>query len=253
MINYLKILSQNFQFYRQKKLVLIGPVGSGKSTTGCILLRNKPNRFTTGKQSIPVTIEFQAENDNLLHVVDTSGLSDQTNSDIFQNNFLKYKEEFLKILPIDAFILVIKFDGKEFKGFFTASQEYFRYFGSIGIKSLLILFIQEGEEITYSEKTFLDIISKSDGYRFLKVKNNDQRIPFCLWDNKSSIYYDMQQNELLNQVAKLEKIDFNKFIAFCDMLENDIRRIIELKRKDKKIDEFNKQKNKNITNTTRCK
>jgi hypothetical protein len=63
----------------------------------------------------------------------------------------------------------------------------------------------------------------------------------------------MQQNELLNQVSQLEKIDINKFKAFCDNLKNDINRIDELKRKDENKYEFNKEKNKNITNTTRCK
>jgi hypothetical protein len=188
-----------------------------------------------------ITETFEAHDGNGLHVVDCPGLADPTNPDNIPDIILDNKKHFFNILPIHAFILIIKFDVDQSKGFYLAAQEYFRYFGRSGIKSLLILCIQGNKKRIYSDSDFRKIFFKTDGYKFLVGKNNDIAIPFCLWDNLNSAYYYMQQNELLNEVAKLEKIDRNKLEFFCDMLENDISRITELKLEDEKINELNKK------------
>ena len=226
----------------QKKLVLIGPVGYGKSTTGCTLLR-KRDAFTKGSDINRITLQFQAHNGNGLHVIDCPGIADPSNDTIFQKNFLDNKEHLFRILPIDAFILVIKFDKDQSIGFNLAAQEYFRYFGRVGIKSLLILCIQGNQKKIYSETEFRRIFFNTDGYKFLVGKNNKEAIPFCLWDNFSSAYYDMQQNELLSEVAKLQKIDRIKLEFFVDLVENDIGRINELNLRDEKINELKKKDN----------
>ena len=53
----------------QKTLLLIGPTGAGKSTTGCTLLRD-PYAFTKGADMNRVTLGFESHYGNGLHVID---------------------------------------------------------------------------------------------------------------------------------------------------------------------------------------
>ena len=71
------------------------------------------------------------------------------------------------MLPLDAFVLVIKFDQKESKGFFGAAKQFVRYFGRIGIKSLMIICIQANDALILSTDEFREVLLRTDGYTYL--------------------------------------------------------------------------------------
>jgi hypothetical protein len=153
-----------------KKIFLFGPIGYGKSTTGCTLLR-KRNGFTSGSdiQRVTGVLRSQVGTNGIL-VIDSPGVGDASDDTVFQEQFLKNKNYLLNILPIDAFILIIKFDENQSRGFFLAAQQYFRYFGRMGIKSLMILCIQGNPKRIYSNEDFRKIFLTTDGYKFLLEK-----------------------------------------------------------------------------------
>jgi hypothetical protein len=222
-----------------KIIFLIGPIGYGKSTTGCTLLR-KRNAFTSGSdiQRVTGVLRSQVGTNGML-VIDSPGVGDASDDTVFQEQFLKNKNYLLNILPIDAFILIIKFDENQSGGFFLAAQQYFRYFGRMGIKSLMILCIQGNPKRIYSNEDFRKIFLTTDGYKFLLEKNDGIEIPYCLWDNFNSAYYNDQEEEFRNKLNNLQKIDQIRFQYICDMLENDISRIKESQQKDEIIRKLN--------------
>jgi hypothetical protein len=237
-----------------KKLFLIGPIGYGKSTTGCTLLR-KRNAFTSGSDMQRVTGVLRSHlGTNGWLVIDSPGVGDASDDTVFQEQFLKNEKYLLSILPIDAFVLIIKFDEDQSRGFFLAAQQYFRYFGRLGIKSLIILCIQGNQKRIYSDEDFRKIFLNTDGYKFLLEKNHGIEIPYCLWDNFNFAYYNDQEKEFLNKLNTLQKIDETRFQYMCDMLINDINRINELKPSDpqiRKISEDSSASNYNKTNLTK--
>ena len=222
-----------------KKVFLIGPIGYGKSTTGCTLLESR-NAFTKGADMNRVTTSYSSKlGSNGMRVIDSPGVGDLTDDIVFQTRFLENKDYLLSILPIDAFVLVIKFDGDQSKGFYLAAQQYFRYFGRMAIKSLMIFCIQGNERRIYSDDDFRRIFLETDGYKYLLTKNNGKSIPYCLWDNFSPSYFEDQKNQFLRGLTSLKIIGRTGFEYICDMLENDIYRINESKKKDEKIQILN--------------
>ena len=129
------------------------------------------------------------------------------------------------MLPLDAFVLVIKFDQKESKGFFGAAKQFVRYFGRIGIKSLMIICIQANDALILSTAEFRDVLLKTDGYTYLFKKNSNISIPFCLWDNLSNGSSSIQEENFVTCLQKLEPFGKINFEYTCDMLQNDIEKL----------------------------
>jgi len=134
----------------RKKFVIVGPMGYGKSTTGNKLCGD--DVFTIGSDVTRITtsIQYQETSANLT-IVDCPGFGDPVDETIFYVEFLKRKEYFLELVPIDAFILVIKFDQNISSSFLDAAKQYVQVFGTAGIKSLMILCIQGSEKRRYSK------------------------------------------------------------------------------------------------------
>ncbi len=155
-----------------------------------------------------------------------TGVGDSTDDTIFQTEFLKSKAKLTTLLPIDAFVLVIKFDKEESKGFFSAAKQFVQFFGRLGIQSLMIICIQANEQMVFSSNKFQNILLQSDGYKYLKEKNSDFAIPYCLWDNIRPPAD--QETNFLNCLKELKPFNKIYFEYSCDMLQNDIYRIEEL-------------------------
>lgn len=149
----------------ERKFFLLGPTGSGKSSTGNKLTRR--NNFTVGNKRDRVTAEVRIQNDqNGLIVGDFPGFGvDINNDDIFLETFLQHRSEFESILPIDALILIIKFDKETGNGFLRAAKQFVKLFGSVSIRSLMLLCIQGNEELIFSNDDFDFVVRNSDGYR----------------------------------------------------------------------------------------
>lgn len=183
-----------------RKFVIVGPMGYGKSTTGNKLCGD--DCFTVGNDISRITksIKFQKTNADLT-VIDCPGFGDPTDETIFFAEFLKKKQYFLEIVPIDAFILVIKFDQDKSGSFLDAAKHYVKAFGTEGIKSMMLLCIQGSEKRRYAKDDFKSIILNSDGYLYLVKKNENIQIPYCLWDNFRE-YTNQEKNfeECLNKL-----------------------------------------------------
>ena len=70
------------------------------------------------------------------------GVGDATDDTIFQTEFLKSKAKLLSLLPLDAFVLVTKFDKEESKGFYPAAKQFVQFFGRLGIQVVIIGIIE---------------------------------------------------------------------------------------------------------------
>jgi hypothetical protein len=132
----------------------------------------------------------------------------------------------MSFLPIDAFVLVVKFDKEESKGFFSAAKQFVQFFGRLGIQSLMIICIQANEQMIFSTNKFHTILLRSDGFNYLKEKNSGSAIPYCLWDNLRPPAD--QETNFLNCLKELKQFNKIYFEYSCDMLQNDINRIEEL-------------------------
>ena len=179
------------------------------------------------------------------------GVGDATDDTIFQTEFLKSKPDLLALLPFDAFVLVIKFDKNESKGFYLAAKQFVQFFGRLGVSSLIIICIQANEKKIFSFNQFRDILLNSDGFKFLVEKNAGVAVPFCLWDNlKPSTNQEEKFLDCLKQLKPFNKIYFE---YACDMLQNDISRIEEQQNwlTDSVI--MNRQECISLIKMTRCK
>ena len=120
----------------RKKLVLIGQVGNGKSSTGNTLCGEEI--FTVGNDINRVTTEIEKGYCTDYTLVDCPGFGDPANETFFLTKFLELKTNFLQLTPldsfilVDAFILVIKFDQDKSSSFLDASQQFIKAFGTKG-------------------------------------------------------------------------------------------------------------------------
>lgn len=198
---------------QKKKLILIGPMGHGKSTTGNTLCGGA-NCFSSGQDVVSVTQKIKMQVHENLTVIDCPGFGDATNENLFMDKFLEKKNELLGACPIDAFVLVIKFDVRESKPFLLTAKQFVKCFGSLGTKSLIILCIQGNPQRRFSDDDFDEIIKSSDGYRYLKEKNDNRPIPYCLWENIHSEYLNQRANFELCQKQVSPYTDVHMKFAF---------------------------------------
>jgi GTP-binding protein EngB required for normal cell division len=202
----------------KKKLVFIGQVGNGKSSTGNKLCGE--GVFTVGNDINRVTTEIEKAYCADYALVDCPGFGDPANEAFFLTKFLEFKTDFLQLAPVDAFILVIKFGQDISNSFLDASQQFIKAFGTTGLKSLMILCIQSSEKRFYSESEFEKIILDSDGYLFLLEKNKNMNVPYCKWDNFKE--YKDQENCFKKNLNKLSAYTHDDTQFAFNLIEKEI-------------------------------
>jgi predicted GTPase len=205
----------------KKKLVLIGQVGNGKSSTGNTLCGKLV--FSIGNDINRVTTKIKNANCNNYIIFDCPGFGDPENETFFLTTFLERKTEFLQLTPIDAFILVIKFDKDKSSSFLDAVQQFMNAFGITGLKSLMILCIQSNDNINYSIDEFENIILNSDGYLHLLENNENKNVPYCPWDNLDKDKYGDQENCFTENLNKLSAFTSEEMKNAFFTIDNEIK------------------------------
>ena len=150
------------------------------------------------------------------------GIGDPVDDTIFPKKILEQKSDLAKLLPIDAFALVVKFDRDQCPSFNITAKQFCDLFGTESIKSLIIICIQGNNKRIYSDTEFRSIFYETEAYKYLLLKNRDTRIPYCLWDNLRP--YDGQETKLLDCLTNLEPFTDTKFNYMCNMLENYLKK-----------------------------
>jgi hypothetical protein len=123
-----------------------------------------------------------------------------------------------EICPIDALVLVLKFEINECYGFKQAAVQFTKLFGTQSLKSLVILCIQSSAVIHYSDKQFDEMFKEQYYYKYLKEKNGNSDIPYCLWNNISP--YPNQDNNLSNCLESRTQITSQDMNYFFDFIQN---------------------------------
>ena len=211
-----------------RRLIIIGQHGMGKSSLGNLLLNE--NVFTVGAQMSSVTKKLDSGKSNKYEVIDCPGFGDLTDEYIFFKQYLERRAELIEFAPINAIVLVVKFDEKESVGFGAAVKNFYSAFGHDGLQSVMLVCIQG--KLNLDEKEFKQCLFDSDGYKFLKEKKGGE-IPYCLWDNLNPKRYSSQQEDFDSCLYFLKTFDEQ---AIADSFQLIIKQmeIMELKKKIKK-------------------
>ncbi len=141
---------------------------------------------------------------------------------------LQRKAEIKQRLPIDAFVLIIKFENNVGTYFAKSVQQIIRIFGKPSLNSFILLCILGDKQTRYSDVDFEKMLRKDEGFVFLKQANEGRDIPFCLWDNK--IPYPSQIENLIRCLETCKKIGETEFAYIFQMVET------ECKNKEKILD-----------------
>jgi hypothetical protein len=150
---------------------------------------------------------------------DCPGFGDPSNETIFFRNFLSKKEQLLNAAPIDAFLLVTKFDRDESGAFLQTAEHFVKSFGKPALKSLIILCLQGSPARRYSDSEFDEILKQTSGYTYLKSSNSDNEIKYLLWENIYAPYPNQRQN--FDSVRKsLPKYSKEQMEMAFDLVEN---------------------------------
>jgi hypothetical protein len=175
-------------------LIIVGPMGHGKSTLGNKLLNE--NHFDNGRSPTRITEYVHIASSSQFQVADCVGFGDVKDDRAFINSFVDKKNIICDYAPVKAILFVIKFNNKESNSFLDSAKEFWKYFGTRSLGSVVLVCIQGGN-IKYSNSNFENILLNSDGYRFLKDKYKID-IPFVLWD--SIFEYPGQMNKLMQNI-----------------------------------------------------
>jgi hypothetical protein len=123
-----------------------------------------------------------------------------------------------EICPIDALVLVLKFEINECHGFKQAAVQFTKLFGTQSLKSLVILCIQSSAKSHYSDSQFDEMFKEQYYYKYLKEKNGNSDIPYCLWNNFTP--YPNQDNNLSNCLESRKQITSQDMYFIFDFIQN---------------------------------
>jgi hypothetical protein len=142
--------------------------------------------------------------------------------EVFQAEFLNERNRMMEICPIDAFVLVLKFESDRCDGFKQAAEQFTNFFGTQSLKSLVILCIQSNNENHFSDQAFDKMFKEQRYYNYLKERNCNTDIPYCLWNNIHP--YPNQNNNLLNCLENRKQITSENMGFIFDFIQNDLDR-----------------------------
>jgi hypothetical protein len=140
--------------------------------------------------------------------------------EVFERQLLKHKTKLIAICPIDAFVLVLKFEIDHCDGFKKAAEQFTKFFGTQSLKSLVIICIQSSTEHHYSDRDFDKMFKEQFYYKYLKEKNGNTDIPYCLWNNITP--YPNQNNNLLKCLENRKPIATTDMEFIFDFIQNDL-------------------------------
>lgn len=204
-----------------RRLVLIGQLGMGKSTLGNALLNQ--NRFSIGCQNSAVTEEVQTGESFKYKIFDCPGFGDVNDEFRFFKKFLDHKNVLINFVPINAIVIVVKFDQRESNNFLDAAKNCYSAFGKEGIKSVMIVCIQANDRLIMSNDDFRRCLFESDGYKYLKEKKGDF-IPYCLWDNLNPNRYPTQKEDFDHCLLHLRALDRRSLDFSFELIERELTR-----------------------------
>ncbi len=203
-------------------LVAFGQQGAGKSST--LNTWNKNFKFSVGHGAEPKTKEAKFVEDGKNLSIDLVGIGEVKNRKAFYGSILEKKPRFLEVAPISAFLLVVKFENEESHAFLNTAREFHSFFGSVGLESLIIICIQIKDQDCPED--FQKIMEKTDGYHFLKEKNNQKPLPFCIWDNLKPHTNQYNQFDILDQLIRNVKPFNETAMRFAfDFAERELERM----------------------------
>ena len=205
-----------------RRLILIGQLGMGKSSLGNALLNQ--NKFSVGCQNSAVTVEVQIEESLKYKIFDCPGYGDVNDEYRFFKKFLEHKNVLIKFAPINAIVIVVKFDQRESNNFLDAAKNCYSAFGKEGLKSVMLVCIQANDRLIMSNADFKKCLFESDGYTFLKEKNDAQPIPYCLWDNLNPNRYPTQQEDFDDCLLHLRALDRRSLNFSFELIERELAR-----------------------------
>ena len=119
---------------------------------------------------------------NGFKIADCAGFGDNIEDKVFLQSYRDNESVLKSMAPINAIVMVVKFNNTDALSFKNTAYEFWKIFGNRSIGSIVLLCIQTGD-IIYSDDDFRRILTNSEGYKFLKSKNEDRDIPHVLWDN----------------------------------------------------------------------
>jgi hypothetical protein len=131
----------------------------------------------------------------------------------------------MNFAPINAIVLVIKFDQKESTSFLSSAKDLYSAFGYDALKSLMLVCIQASDRLKMGDNEFKQCLYNSDGYKYLKEKKGND-LPYCLWDNIKP--YPTQQQDFDNCFHHLQTYDKRSVSFSFQLIEKHIE-VIELR------------------------
>jgi hypothetical protein len=161
-------------------------------------------------------------------LINVPGLDDYLK---FLKNICNNKEKLIKQTPIDAIVLIVKFDRYDYSDmFFNIAELFYSAFGSSAMKSLMILGFQANNVI--NDINFQFDLYNSTGYKYLYEKNMNNPIPICLCNGLMS--KQDQKDSFFNCINNLEEYNQRKMIYAIELIEKESY-IFKLKEKLNKI------------------
>ena len=202
------------------KFLIVGMIGAGKSSTGNTLIG--ANAFTRGLDLNAITRQCShaISKDQSMLIIDTPGFGDLRDRNLFLTALKNYETQIQNLLPLNGLLLVVKFIGNKSESFERSVEYFIEAFESSSLKSLMLICIQAG--VKYDDEQFKGILFNSNGYKYLKSKNNGQDIQYCLWDNLEP--YAEQIQSFNERIKYLTQIDRPALGSMSCSVENQLRK-----------------------------